>query len=222
MCSGNLEGSVNPWYRFGRRSGIRHKHTLTTEIYDLALHSKFGTHPFTLPLKKWLIHNELSFEFALRDIPANPQERVYRLDRHFCQQILQRLFNNNLQDECHDAMHFLPNSDSENNVKAWFPYDLDVTGLLSKEEVLTISHDVDHATRTEDTCDIAVYNLAVDSFNHLRLFDFGYDYAVGREKRPLGLVTCLHYILTKVDHFANVSAYQDPTTKRPWYYWSWC
>ncbi|KAH9222681.1 hypothetical protein DL95DRAFT_143274 [Leptodontidium sp. 2 PMI_412] len=89
---------------------------------------------------------------CVTDIPAaNPQERVYRLGRDFCQQILQRSFNNNLQDECHDAMHFLPNFDSENNVKAWFIYDFDVTGPLSKEEVLTIPHEVYHATRKENT-----------------------------------------------------------------------
>ncbi|KAH7317361.1 hypothetical protein BKA65DRAFT_557563 [Rhexocercosporidium sp. MPI-PUGE-AT-0058] len=85
------------------------------------------------------------------DIPADVQKRVSRLGRDFCQQILQRPFNNNLQDECHDAMHFLPNFDSENDVKAWFVYDFNVTRPLSKEEVLTIQHNVYHATRREDT-----------------------------------------------------------------------
>lgn len=80
-------------------------------------------------------------------IPGNPQARVYRLGRDFCQDILQRPFNNNLQEEPHDAMHFLPNCDSENDVNAWFIYDFNVTGPLSKEEVLTIAHEVYHATR---------------------------------------------------------------------------
>ncbi|TAQ88810.1 hypothetical protein B7494_g2867 [Chlorociboria aeruginascens] len=85
------------------------------------------------------------------DIPADPQERVYCLGRDVCQQILYRPFNNNLQDKCHDAMHFLPNFDSENNVKAWFIYDFNVTGPLSKAAVLTIPHEVYQATRKEDT-----------------------------------------------------------------------
>jgi len=88
---------------------------------------------------------------CVTDIPANPQERVYHLGRDFCQQILRRPFNNNLQDECHDAMHFLPNSDSENNTKEWFLYDFNVTGPLIREEVLTILHEVYYATRMKDT-----------------------------------------------------------------------
>jgi hypothetical protein len=84
---------------------------------------------------------------CVTDIPAKPVERVYRLGRDFCQQILHRPFNKNLQDECHDAMHFLPNCDSEKNVKAWFLYDFNVTGPLDKVQVLAIPHEVYHATR---------------------------------------------------------------------------
>src|SRR3954451_14304930 len=83
------------------------------------------------------------------DIPGNQQERVYRLGRDFCQQMLQRSFNN-LHDECHNAMHFLPRFDSENDVKAWFLYDLNVMRPLSTEKVLTIPREVYHATRKED------------------------------------------------------------------------
>ncbi|KAH8719337.1 hypothetical protein GQ44DRAFT_775471 [Phaeosphaeriaceae sp. PMI808] len=81
------------------------------------------------------------------DIPAKPVEWVYRLGRDFCQQILNRPFNKNLQDECHDAMHFLPNCDSEDNVNAWFLYDFNVTGPLDKGQILAIPHEVYHATR---------------------------------------------------------------------------
>ena len=87
---------------------------------------------------------------CVTDIPGNPQERVYRLGRDFCQQILERSFNNNLHDDCHDAMYFLPYFDSENDVKAWFIYVLNVMGPLRKEEVLTILHEVYYATRKED------------------------------------------------------------------------
>jgi hypothetical protein len=84
---------------------------------------------------------------CVTDIPAKPVERVYRLGCDFCQQILNRSFNKNLHDECHDAMHFLPNCDSENNVNAWFLYDFNVTGPLDKGQVSAIPHEVYHATR---------------------------------------------------------------------------
>ena len=88
---------------------------------------------------------------CVTDIPAQPVERVYRLGRDFSQQILRREFNNDLQAECHDAMHFLPRFDSEDAVKAWFMYDFNVTSSLSKEEVRTIPHEVYHATRQGDS-----------------------------------------------------------------------
>ena len=84
---------------------------------------------------------------CVTDIPAQPVERVYCLGRDFCQQILHRPFNKNLQDECHDAMHFLPNFDSKDHVNAWFLFDFNVTGPLDKGEVLTIPHKVYSATR---------------------------------------------------------------------------
>ncbi|CZT50920.1 uncharacterized protein RSE6_11994 [Rhynchosporium secalis] len=59
--------------------------------------------------------------------------------------------------------------------------------------------------------DMAVRNLAVDSSNHLKLFDFGsattkdhYDFAADVKRDHSGLATCLHYILTGVEPFANV------------------
>ncbi|EPE36891.1 hypothetical protein GLAREA_09054 [Glarea lozoyensis ATCC 20868] len=84
---------------------------------------------------------------CVTDIPANPQERVYRLGCDFAEQILRRPYNNNLRDDCHDAMHFLPNCESENSLRAWFVYDFNVTEPLDKTQVLTISHAVYHATR---------------------------------------------------------------------------
>ena len=64
--------------------------------------------------------------------------------------------------------------------------------------------------------DMAVRNLAVDSSNHLKLFDFGsataqhhYDYAADVKRDHSGLATCLHYILTGVDPFANVYSVQE-------------
>lgn len=64
--------------------------------------------------------------------------------------------------------------------------------------------------------DMAVRNLAVDSSNHLKLFDFGsattnehYDYAADVKRDHSGLATCLHYILTGVDPFRNVNSVQE-------------
>ena len=75
----------------------------------------------------------------------------YRLGRDFCQETLKRPFNKSLQDECHDAMHLLPKFDSENEVKAWFLYDFNVTGPLGRREVFTIRHEVYLATWQEDS-----------------------------------------------------------------------
>ena len=64
--------------------------------------------------------------------------------------------------------------------------------------------------------DIAVRNLALDSSNHLKLFDFGstttehhYDYAADVKRDHSGLATCLHYILSGVDPFANTYSVQE-------------
>jgi hypothetical protein len=45
-------------------------------------------------------------QVCVADILAELVERVYRLGRDFCQQILYRPFNNNLQGKCHDAYAF--------------------------------------------------------------------------------------------------------------------
>jgi RIO-like serine/threonine protein kinase len=64
--------------------------------------------------------------------------------------------------------------------------------------------------------DLAVRNLAVDSSNRLKLFDFGsattndhYDYTADVKRDHSGLATYLHYILTGVDPFANASSAQE-------------
>lgn len=84
------------------------------------------------------------------DIPSGRLSRVRCLGSNFCQQILGREMNNDLGAECHDAEHVLPNFDSEHDIRAWFLYDFNVSGLLDKTEVLEIPHKVYHATRLED------------------------------------------------------------------------
>ncbi|KAK0110166.1 hypothetical protein ONS95_002817 [Cadophora gregata] len=84
---------------------------------------------------------------CVTDIPGEPEKRVHRLGSDFCEQIISWPFNNDLQDKCHDAMHFLPDFDSENNVRAWILYDFNVVEPLDKGQVLEIQHLVYHATR---------------------------------------------------------------------------
>ena len=84
---------------------------------------------------------------CVTEIPGERENRVYCLGTDVCRQLLNRPLNNNLQDECHDAMHFLPNFDSENDVRAWFIYDFNVTGSLERAQILEIQHKVYHATR---------------------------------------------------------------------------
>jgi len=64
--------------------------------------------------------------------------------------------------------------------------------------------------------DLAIRNLAIDSSNRLKLFDFGsattndhYDYAADVKRDHSGLATCLHYILTGIDPFANVNSVKE-------------
>lgn len=76
---------------------------------------------------------------------------------------------------------------------------------------------LDGISHLEELCyiqgDLAVRNLGVDVFNRLKIFDFGsatttdhYDYAADLKRDHFGLATCLHYILTGVDPFTNVSS----------------
>ncbi|KAI9050378.1 hypothetical protein LZ554_005543 [Drepanopeziza brunnea f. sp. 'monogermtubi'] len=90
---------------------------------------------------------------CVTDIPGDPHARPYRLGRDFCHQVFSRPYVNDLQAECHDATHILPNSaaPNDNDVRAWFIYDFNVVGPLSKQEILTIPHSVYHATRLGDS-----------------------------------------------------------------------
>lgn len=52
---------------------------------------------------------------------------------------------------CYDAEHCLPNFDSNQDVKAWFLYDFNVTGTLDKTEIMKIPHKVYLATRQKES-----------------------------------------------------------------------
>jgi hypothetical protein len=88
---------------------------------------------------------------CVTDIPGEILERVYHLGCDFSTQILARPPSTIVKAGGYDFMHVLPNFDSSNAVNAWFLYDFNVTGPLDKEEVLTIPHEVYHATRQADS-----------------------------------------------------------------------
>lgn len=54
----------------------------------------------------------------VKDIPSEPNARVCCLGDQFSRQVLSRELNHDLKAECHDAEHYLPNFDSENDIKA--------------------------------------------------------------------------------------------------------
>ncbi|KAF4629659.1 hypothetical protein G7Y89_g8486 [Cudoniella acicularis] len=91
----------------------------------------------------------------LRDIPAETKQRVHRLGSDFCEQMLGRPINIQVQQGGYDAMHFLPGFDSairnDENISRYFIYDFNVTGRLDKEELLGIEHKFYLATRIGDS-----------------------------------------------------------------------
>jgi hypothetical protein len=54
------------------------------------------------------------------------QDKIWIFRTDFCQPILHRSFNKNLQEECHDALHFRPKFHSEKNMNAGLLYDFNV------------------------------------------------------------------------------------------------
>ncbi|KAH9210104.1 hypothetical protein DL95DRAFT_14687 [Leptodontidium sp. 2 PMI_412] len=90
----------------------------------------------------------------LRDIPAETTQRVYRLRSDFCEQMLGRRINIQVQQGGYDAMHFLPGFDSaaqdDENISKYLMYDFNVTRRLDKEEIPGIEHKFYLATRVRD------------------------------------------------------------------------
>ncbi|EKD15646.1 hypothetical protein MBM_06274 [Drepanopeziza brunnea f. sp. 'multigermtubi' MB_m1] len=106
---------------------------------------------------------------CVTDIPGDPHARPHRLGRDFCQQILSRPYADDLQAECHDATHILPNLDAPNEGRAWFMYDFNVVGPLSKQEILAIPHSVYHATRRGDSWYVSTWRWITDEQKSLGL-----------------------------------------------------
>ncbi|KAF2245219.1 hypothetical protein BU26DRAFT_522318 [Trematosphaeria pertusa] len=75
------------------------------------------------------------------DIPGTPEERPFQLGNEFCKQMLERPIKAQVQLPAYDNIHLLPKFDSQKG-KAWFIYDLDVTGRMTREELSKIPHEV--------------------------------------------------------------------------------
>jgi len=76
------------------------------------------------------------------DIEGAREERVRNFGQVFGLTVLERPLNFLQHDLPHDEMHFLPNCDSEDPIAAWFVYDLNYAGELSKEDLGGIPHEV--------------------------------------------------------------------------------
>lgn len=91
----------------------------------------------------------------LQDIPAETTQRVRRLGSDFCEQICGRPIDIRVKEGDYDAMHFLPGFDSTikdgENISRYFMYDFNVTGTLTKGELLQIEHRFYLATRDKDS-----------------------------------------------------------------------
>jgi len=76
------------------------------------------------------------------DIPGEPLRRHTTLGELFCDQVLHRQLNSQLNPSCYDGMHIPEGIDSDNRVKRWLIYDINVQGPLNQEELLNIPHKV--------------------------------------------------------------------------------
>lgn len=76
------------------------------------------------------------------DIPGKPLRRHTTLAEIFCNQVLHRPLNPQPNPSCYDGMHIPEGIDSDNPVKRWLIYDINVQGPLNQEELLDIPHKV--------------------------------------------------------------------------------
>ena len=91
----------------------------------------------------------------LKTIPGNPLSRPFTLGELFSQKLLGRGLR--MQQNVHgfDAVHLLPNFDSENDVKGWFLYDFGVDRYMDRAELTQTQHQMYLAhfdERSHDWC----------------------------------------------------------------------
>lgn len=76
----------------------------------------------------------------VKSIPGKPLSRPFTLGELFCQKELGRELRTR-QDICgFDAVHLLPNFDSENDISGWFIFDIGVNRYVEREELVGMQH----------------------------------------------------------------------------------
>jgi hypothetical protein len=106
---------------------------------------------------------------CVTDVPGNPQARHHTLRDLFCNQVLKRPLSATLQVSGYDNIYIPPGFDSDQPVKRWFIYDLNVTGTLEDDELLAIPHMVFLASRQDSAWKGAKVLYLQAYFTHTRL-----------------------------------------------------
>lgn len=84
---------------------------------------------------------------CVTDIDGCPQRCHVKIAESFCENILNRAFNNILDPDGYDHVHIPADFDSPQPIKTWFILSLDVTQPQKKEDVLQLPHQVYFATQ---------------------------------------------------------------------------
>lgn len=77
---------------------------------------------------------------CVTDIPGNPQRRHNTLGEALCNQVLGREFHAELQPSSYDHVHIPADFDSDQPLKRWFIFDLNVKQQLTTEAVGQLPH----------------------------------------------------------------------------------
>ena len=87
---------------------------------------------------------------CVTDVPGDPLRRATTLGEIFAGQVLGRPLRRLPHVTEYDGVHFLPDYSSEQPVRRWFMYDLNVRCRLSKDELLAIPYRVYLASLIDD------------------------------------------------------------------------
>jgi hypothetical protein len=84
---------------------------------------------------------------CVTDIPGNPQGRFSLLGDLFYQEFLRRNLDILYQGSSYNYVHIPCGFDSDQPIRRYFIYDLNITGTLQKEELLQLPHLVYYVSR---------------------------------------------------------------------------
>lgn len=79
---------------------------------------------------------------CVTNIPGEPQRRYSTLGRILCKQVFGREFQSKLQPPRYDHVHIPGDFDSDQPVKRWFIFDLNVKQQLDTKAVAQLPHSV--------------------------------------------------------------------------------